>query len=821
MKIGFLAHPTTVNEKNYVRIVDIVNKLIAEGEHGYRKSDWRCRDEVPFARAATLRSITGAECEAILHEFPQTAEDMLSNLDIAQDRVVRAVESLACLGADLVGLGGTTSIIGGRGTLTAQRVSVPVTSGNSLTAYAAHAALMHLFETLAVDPTQTRVTVVGYPGSISLAITRLLLEQGVPLNLVHSGRASEATLRRHLGQDVGKVRFVDELQSCFRDSRIFVSATSAGGVIEESALPPGACVIDVGLPRDVRRSAMRRTDVLIIDSGYLNAGPDVILGASIASISINRHINACLAETIVLGLEGRAETYSLGRNLDLDRVKEIGRLAAQHGFEPLPLASWREPLDDDRIRRLCKFWEASSAARRCIDDWTTKDRYRRTADRLLVNHVEFNHIDFIASGAQGSYILIDEVPHLDLDACRGQAILGHNHPQLVSALCHFLGSTSASAVNHVTMPRESALLCERLAGMIPGRPRSITVTTSGVEAVQCALRTAMAATGRPGVVRVDCFPLVVGRWEPSVAMRTPPGFLPPDPSVIAECVDDGVGAVVVEPLWSDAGSGNSQQVGAVLGEIEAMAKSRGAVFVVDETATAFRTNRFLASTDLGLDPDIVCLGEALSGAVVPVGAACIAQETWEQASRNYPGSPVALSPMGASNIVAVAANALLDIVTDETVWTAVSQHGRQLGTGLLEMVERWGLPTVAGGAGLFWNLRCDDSLSGGMQGLLDDFTARSPGYLARMIRELPVIARDRTASFAEGFEDALEQFFFDRVITKLANDHRVLADASRRAPRTLVISPPLLIDETEVSTVLDALNTVFSDMSSFEAISSN
>lgn len=279
--------------------------------------------------------------------------------------------------------------------------------------------------------------------------------------------------------------------------------------------------------------------------------------------------------------------------------------------------------------------------------------------------------------------------------------------------------------------------------------------------------------------------------------------------------------MVVEPLWSDAGSGNSQQVGAVLGEIEAMAKSRGAVFVVDETATAFRTNRFLASTDLGLDPDIVCLGEALSGAVVPVGAACIAQETWEQASRNYPGSPVALSPMGASNIVAVAANALLDIVTDETVWTAVSQHGRQLGTGLLEMVERWGLPTVAGGAGLFWNLRCDDSLSGGMQGLLDDFTARSPGYLARMIRELPVIARDRTASFAEGFEDALEQFFFDRVITKLANDHRVLADASRRAPRTLVISPPLLIDETEVSTVLDALNTVFSDMSSFEAISSN
>jgi hypothetical protein len=44
-------------------------------------------------------------------------------------------------------------------------------------------------------------------------------------------------------------------------------------------------------------------------------------------------VPCCLGETMVLALEGRAECFSLGRDLSLDRIEEIGVLACKHGFD--------------------------------------------------------------------------------------------------------------------------------------------------------------------------------------------------------------------------------------------------------------------------------------------------------------------------------------------------------------------------------------------------------------------------------------------------------------------------------------------------------
>jgi hypothetical protein len=42
---------------------------------------------------------------------------------------------------------------------------------------------------------------------------------------------------------------------------------------------------------------------------------------------------ACLAETIVLALEGRYETFTVGRNIEWEKVKEIYRLGLKHGMK--------------------------------------------------------------------------------------------------------------------------------------------------------------------------------------------------------------------------------------------------------------------------------------------------------------------------------------------------------------------------------------------------------------------------------------------------------------------------------------------------------
>jgi hypothetical protein len=42
---------------------------------------------------------------------------------------------------------------------------------------------------------------------------------------------------------------------------------------------------------------------------------------------------ACMSETIMLALDGRAENFTLGKDVSVDQVEETRRLASKHGFE--------------------------------------------------------------------------------------------------------------------------------------------------------------------------------------------------------------------------------------------------------------------------------------------------------------------------------------------------------------------------------------------------------------------------------------------------------------------------------------------------------
>jgi hypothetical protein len=62
---------------------------------------------------------------------------------------------------------------------------------------------------------------------------------------------------------------------------------------------------------------------------------------------------ACLAETIVLALEGRYENFTVGRNLSWPRVKEIYRLVLKHGMKLATISGVNGPYTDedfDRVR---------------------------------------------------------------------------------------------------------------------------------------------------------------------------------------------------------------------------------------------------------------------------------------------------------------------------------------------------------------------------------------------------------------------------------------------------------------------------------------
>ncbi len=107
-------------------------------------------------------------------------------------------------------------------------------------------------------------------------------------------------------------------------------------------------ILDVALPPDISaEEAATRPDVLVVESGeVLIPGPvsfsfDIGLPQGVAY--------ACLAEAALLAMDGRFESFTLGRDVPPAKVKEIYRLFRKHGFQIAPLRTFGEPLTDELV----------------------------------------------------------------------------------------------------------------------------------------------------------------------------------------------------------------------------------------------------------------------------------------------------------------------------------------------------------------------------------------------------------------------------------------------------------------------------------------
>jgi hypothetical protein len=110
-------------------------------------------------------------------------------------------------------------------------------------------------------------------------------------------------------------------------------------------------ITDVARPLDMSpEDIVKRPDVLVIESGEVELPGEVRM----KSIGLpDRVAYACLAETIVLALEGRYENFTVGRNLSWPKVKEIYQLGLKHGMKLATISGVNGPYTDedfDRVR---------------------------------------------------------------------------------------------------------------------------------------------------------------------------------------------------------------------------------------------------------------------------------------------------------------------------------------------------------------------------------------------------------------------------------------------------------------------------------------
>jgi hypothetical protein len=137
-----------------------------------------------------------------------------------------------------------------------------------------------------------------------------------------------------------------------RDMDLIVTATSGAGkkILDIMKVKPGCVITDIARPLDLPPSEVaKRPDVLVIESGEIQLPGDLRMRDIGLPSGV---VYACLAETIVLALEGRFESYTVGRNIQWEKVKEIYKLGLKHGMRLAAISGVNGPYSDEDIRRV-------------------------------------------------------------------------------------------------------------------------------------------------------------------------------------------------------------------------------------------------------------------------------------------------------------------------------------------------------------------------------------------------------------------------------------------------------------------------------------
>lgn len=297
---------------------------------------------------ASVESASGATTEGWFIACPLTPDMMIRELplEVVYDRIVACTKLAKELGADLVGLGAFTSVVGDGGITIAKRSPLPVTTGNSYTVATAIEGTLRAAELVGVDLAQATLAVVGATGSIGKTCARILGKRFGRTLII--GRDLAKT--QAVAAEIGLGEPVIDLNRLIEADVVITVTSSDSEIIMPENLKPGAIVCDVARPRDVSaRVGSERPDVLVIEGGVVSVPGSPDFGFNFRFPKGTAY--ACMSETIMLALEGRAESFTLGKDVSEEQVETTWELAKKHGFTLSQFRAFEKVVDDSAIAR--------------------------------------------------------------------------------------------------------------------------------------------------------------------------------------------------------------------------------------------------------------------------------------------------------------------------------------------------------------------------------------------------------------------------------------------------------------------------------------
>ena len=318
-----------------------------------------------YCKMENIVSPTGAEAEGWLLFVGGTPKEMLSHSpEFTYRRLLAAAAMAEKMGAQIMGLGAFTKVVGDAGVTVARRATLPITTGNSYSASGALWAAADAMKRMGLVPLPekgkgkriaAKTMVIGASGSIGSVSARLLAMAFDEVVIAGRDMKKLEELKKSILQDTPDAKVVCSIDydRLLGDMDMIVTSTSGAGkkILDITKVKPGCVITDVARPLDLPpEEVAKRPDVLVIESGEIEL-PTQVKGMK--SIGLPKNvIYACLAETIVLALEGRFEVFTIGRDTEWEKVKEIYKLGLKHGMKLSAISGVKGVYSDEDIAKV-------------------------------------------------------------------------------------------------------------------------------------------------------------------------------------------------------------------------------------------------------------------------------------------------------------------------------------------------------------------------------------------------------------------------------------------------------------------------------------
>lgn len=216
--------------------------------------------------------------------------------------------------------------------------------------------------------------------------------------------------------------------------------------------------------------------------------------------------------------------------------------------------------------------------------------------------------------------------------------LGYGHPELIAALKTQLDDLPFCPRRFTNEPAVG--LAEKLLDKWPGDPAKVLFATGGSDGIEIALKLARAATGRHETISFEdsyhghgfgAFGLSSSATDARLGPLLPgrhhvPGYWSGEDAAehaveairrITATSAGGIAAVIAEPIRSNCHVPPDW----FWPEIGRLCRQHGSLLIFDEIPSGLgKTGRFFAFEHVGVVPDMVVLGKALGGGIVPISA---------------------------------------------------------------------------------------------------------------------------------------------------------------------------------------------------------